>query len=435
MPAVHEIRLAAAAPSLPGRLIGRLVWDDAARIRARSMAFQYDAVWLCTGFALGADLPLKPEVQYLPDAFGAPGRRRALYERASLFGFVADTAPGLWWSDWAQAARINRLDHPFSDSLPGLGQLWASMGSNLKRFSALSIPAVPSYETESKTDYFEKKRFAALVNSLQRLRDAPDTLAKPDLLSLAPVVSDLGGASVKALVTGKLTASGAPTDWVLRPADLSSGVNSARWQAIGMKLATLCGISTVENAFLENTFGGAYLEQRFDRDDKGRPLFSLSAATLVARRKRPGLPTVPAGWADVADILNRSGAAPVEDLLELFRRLLFDTLTMNRHDALSDLWFYRTDAGWKLAPFTGVRLLPPEQRTRLLSTPVLHNDTAADPELALEAARYFGVSLKEAKAMRLAMQKTVSGWRKVAAEFKAGRQELEAVAGTFWAEV
>jgi len=434
MPAVHEIRLAATSPSLPGRLIGRLVWDDAARIRARSMAFQYDAGWLRAGFALGADLPLKPEVQYLPDAFGAPGRRRTLYERSSLFGFVADTAPGLWWSDWAQAARINRQDHPFSESLPGPEQLWASMGSNLARFSALTIPAVPSYQTESKKDYFEKKRFASLVNSLQRLRDAPDTLAKPDLLSLAPVVSDLGGSSVKALVTGKLTASGTPADWVLRPADLSTGINSARWQAFGMKLAALCGISTVENAFLENTFGGAYLERRFDRDDKGRPLFCLSAATLVARRKRLGLPAVPPGWADAADILNRSGATPVADLQKLFHHLLFATLTMNRHDALSDLWFYRTDAGWKLAPFTGVRLLPPEQRTRLLSTPVLRNDTAADPELALEASRYFGVSLKDAKEMRLAMQKTVSSWRKVAAEFKAGRQELEAVAGMFWAE-
>ncbi len=434
MPAVHEIRLAAASPCLPGRLIGRLVWDDAARIRSRSMAFQYDAAWLRTGFSIGAELPLKPEVLYLPDDFGAPGRRRALYERPFLFGFVADTAPGLWWSDWVQAARINRLDHPLAESQPAPGRLWASMGSNLTRFSALSMPAASSCQTESNADYLEKKRFAALVNSLQRLRDAPDTLGKTDLLSLVPAISDLGGASVKALVTGKPAASGALEDWVLRPAELSTGINSARWQAIGMKLASLCGISTIENTFLENTFGGAYLEKRLDRDAQRRPLFCLSAATLVARRKRPGLPAMPPGWADAADILNRSGATPAADLKELFRRLLFDTLTMNRHDALSDLWFYRTDAGWKLSPFTGVRLLPPEQRTRLLSTPILRNDTAADPELALEAARYFGVSLKEAKELRLAMQKTVAQWRKAAAEFKAGRQEIEAVAGTFWAE-
>ncbi len=434
MPAVYEIRLSANCPSLPGRLIGRLVWDDAARIRARSMAFQYDAAWLRTGFALGADLPLKPEVQYLPDAFGAPGRRRQFYERSSLFGFLADTAPGFWWSDWAQAARINRLDHPLMESLPGPGQLWASMGSNLKRFSALTLPAVPSYQTESGIDYFEKKRFASLVDSLQRLREAPDSLRKSDLLALVPVLSDLGGVSVKALVTGKLSPSGALTDWVLRPADLASGLNSARWQAIGMKLASLCGLSTVEGGFIENTFGGAYVEKRFDRDAQGRPLFCLSAATLAARRKRPGQPAVLPGWADAADILNRSGASPLLDLKELFRRLLFDTLVMNRHDALSDLWFYRTDAGWKLAPLAGVRLLPPEQRARLLSTPILRNDTAADPELALEASRYFGVSVKDAKEMLLDMQRTVSDWRKVAADFKAGRQELEAAAGTFWSE-
>ncbi len=434
MPAVYEIRLSANSPCLPGRLIGRLVWDDAARIRARAMAFQYDAAWLRGGFALGADLPLGPAVQYLPDAFGATGRRRLLYERSSLFGFLADSAPGLWWSDWTQAARINRLDHPFTESLPGPGQLWASLGSNLTRFSALTLPAVPPYQTESGIDYFEKKRFASLVDSLQRLRDAPDSLKKSDLLALVPVLSDLGGASVKALVTSKLTPSGAHTDWVLRPADLASGLNSARWQAIGMKLAALCGLSTVKNNFIENTFGGAYVEKRFDRDDKGRPLVCLSAATLVARRKRPGQPAVPPSWADAADILNRSGASPLADLKELFRRLLFNTLVMNRHDALSDLWFYRTDAGWKLAPLTGVRLLPPEQRARLLSTPILRNDTAADPELALEASRYFGLSVKDAKDLLLDMQRTLSDWRKVAADFKAGRQELEAAAGTFWLE-
>ena len=435
MPAVYEVRLASTTPCLPGRLVGRLVWDDAARIRARSMAFQYDADWLRTGFALGADLPLTSAVHYLPEAFGSYGRRRDLYERSTLFGFVADVAPGLWWTDWAQAARINRLDHPFAESLLTPGKLWSSMGSNWNRFSALTIPLVPSYKTESKTDYFEKKRFASLVNSLQRLRDAPDSLGKTDLLSLEPLLSNLGGTSLKALVSGKLTASGALTDWVLRPANHASGVNSARWQAIGMKLATLCGVSTIENIFIDNTYGGAYMEKRFDRDDQGRPLFCLSAATLVGRLKRPGLPATPPCWAHIADILNRSGASPAADLAELFRRLLFNTLTMNQHDALSDIWFYRTNAGWKLAPLTGVRLLPSQQRTRLLSTPILRNDTAADPELALEAARYFGVALKDAKNLCLGMQKTVSAWHKVATEFAAGRQEIELMTGTFWTHV
>lgn len=433
MAKVFEIRLSDRSSVLPGRLIGRLVWDASARIKSRAMAFQYDEAWLRIGFSLGSDLPLKAGIQYLPTLLGQAGRNPAIYDRRFLFGFVADSAPGLWWSDWLQAARINRLEDEDIESLSVPDELWTSVGSNLSRFSALSFPQAPSKETKSTCNYFEKKTFAELINALQRLRDAPDSLSKTHLRLIKPLLSDLGGRSVKASVPEAMT-SGVVSDWVLRPADLSSGVNSARWQAIGMALARLCSISTVESKFIESTFGGGYLEKRFDRDSEGRPLFCLSASTLVMKRQRPGQSPILPGYADIADILNRSGAHPADDLRELFRRLLFNTLTGNRHDVLSDFWFARESTGWKLVPFHGVRLLPPELRVRLLNTPIFQNDTSADPDLAVSVSRYFGVTLKDAKDMKLAMQKVLADWRTVAAEFKATKAEITVMVGTFWSE-
>ena len=198
-----------------------------------------------------------------------------------------------------------------------------------------------------------------------------------------------------------------------------------------MAVASRGGISTVENNYIESTSGCGYLEQRFDRDEQGLALFCLSAATLVMKRQRPGVAAVPSGYADIADILNRSGASPTDDLCELFRRLLFNTLTGNRHDELTDFWFARETYGWRLVPFHGVRLLPPEQRVRLLNTPIVANDTSADPDLAVSMSRYFGVSTKDAKAMKLLMQKVIADWRTVAAEFKATKAEITAMAGSF----
>ena len=430
MAKVLEIRLSHQSTVLPGRLIGRLVWDTAARVKSRTMAFQYDPAWLRVGFSIGSDLPLKDGVQYLSAPYGNPGRSTDLYDRRFLFGFVADTAPGLWWTDWLQSARINRVEMPHTECLSSPDELWTSLGSNLRRFSALSLSLVHSEQTKSEIDYFEKKTFADVVNALQRLRDAPDTLTKSQLRLLEPLLSDLGGRSVKALISEAST-SGLFSDWVLRPSELMSGVNSARWQAIGMVLARRCGISTVENKYIESTSGGGYLEKRFDRDERGRSLFCLSAATLVMNRQRPGVAAVPSGYADIADILNRSGASPTDDLRELFRRLLFNTLTGNRHDELTDFWFARETYGWRLVPFHGVRLLPPEQRVRLLNTPIVANDTSADSDLAVSISRYFGVSTKDAKAMTLSMQKVISDWRTVAAEFKATKAEITAMAGSF----
>lgn len=430
MAKVFEIRLSHQSTVLPGRLIGRWVWDTAARVKSRTMAFQYDPAWLRVGFSIGSDLPLKDGVQYLSAPYGNPGRSTDLYDRRFLFGFVADTAPGLWWTDWLQSARINRVEMPHTECLSSPDELWTSLGSNLRRFSALSLSLVHSEQTKSEIDYFEKKTFADVVNALQRLRDAPDTLTKSQLRLLEPLLSDLGGRSVKALISEAST-SGLFSDWVLRPSELTSGVNSARWQAIGMVLASRCGISTVENKYIESTSGGGYLEKRFDRDERGRSLFCLSAATLVMNRQRPGIAAVPSGYADIADILNCSGASPTDDLRELFRRLLFNTLTGNRHDELTDFWFARETYGWRLVPFHGVRLLPPVQRVRLLNTPIVANDTSADSDLAVSISRYFGVSSKDAKTMKLLMQKVIADWRTVAAEFKATKAEITAMAGSF----
>lgn len=430
MAKVFEIRLSQQSTVLPGRLIGRLVWDTAARVKSRTMAFQYDSSWLRVGFSIGSDLPLKDGVQYLSAPYGNPGRSIDLYDRRFLFGFVADTAPGLWWTDWLQSARINRVEMPHTECLSFPDELWTALGSNLRRFSALSLSLVHSEQTKSEIDYFEKKTFADVVNALQRLRDAPDTLTKSQLRLLEPLLSDLGGRSVKALIS-EHSKSGLFSDWVLRPSERLTGVNSARWQAIGMALASRCGISTVENKYIESTSGGGYLEKRFDRDEQGLALFCLSAATLVMKRQRPGVAAVPSGYADIADILNRSGASPTDDLRELFRRLLFNTLTGDRHDELTDFWFARETYGWRLVPFHGVRLLPPEQRVRLLNTPIVANDTSADPDLAVSMSRYFGVSTKDAKAMTLSMQKVIADWRSVATEFKASKAEISAMEGNF----
>ena len=161
MAKVFEIRLSQQSTVLPSRLIGRLVWDAAARVKSRTMAFQYDSAWLRVGFSIGSDLPLKDGVQYLSVPYGNPGRSIDLYDRRFLFGFVADTAPGLWWTDWLQSARINRVEMPHTECLSSPDELWTSLGSNLRRFSALSLSLVHSEQTKSEIDYFEKKTFAA----------------------------------------------------------------------------------------------------------------------------------------------------------------------------------------------------------------------------------------------------------------------------------
>ena len=433
MPTPFDIFLSDDTP-WSGRLVGRLVWDDAAQISARRMAFQYDSDWCRTGFALGADLPLTDKIQYLPQVFGKASQGIAPYSRQQSFGFVSDWAPGAWLADLLHAARLNRLDWVPSQSLCTPSRLWAGSGNEKDRFSSFKLPITHSFQTKHDIDYFEKKRFGQLVNALQRLQTRPETLNKAQLEDLRNTVVNLGGQSVKALVVGRLDGD-QEAAWVVRASPMRVDFNVARWQAIGMGLAQWCGLSIIKNAFLDSTLGGAYLEKRFDRTDQGRSLLCVSAATLIKTTLMPGRPPRAATYADIADVLNREGASPKKDLAELFSRLLFNTLTGNRHDHLSDFWFYRSALGWRLAPFNGVSIQPPDQKIRLMNTPIIGNDNSADPELSLSVSRYFGLSLSEAKEKKLAMQQALMNWNKLAKSMKATKSEIDLAAGSFSTDV
>ena len=414
----REIWLAGDTP----RRIGSLLWN-ADNDRITTAAFRYDAAWLKIGFSLGSDLPLTDKtftVTLTPSPAGSDN---------PPFRFIRDLSPGHWVKDLTAAAHLNGLKLPQSASALTEDHLWAFSGHENDRFSGLRLPLTDSIQRNFTGDPFEKKTLQKILTLLDDLKHDARRLKALDLQLALDLCSDIGGNFPKALVkaTGKTAG-----DWVLRPAETSEGFNSARWHAVTMELARQCGLKTLEFQYLPGPLNGAYLERRFDRTPEGKPLTALSAATLVTPRLniKTGKPVLPT-YLDIADILNRDGADTKTDLRELFTRLLFNTLTGNGRDKLTDFFFIRAPYGWRLAPLSAPLIKPAFMSVRLLQTPIRGTDPVADPETAVSVARYFGVPAREAKELRLTFQKTLSAWAHTARNFGATNAELELMEGSF----
>ena len=431
MPRIYPIEL----KTIDGiKSVGQLVFAPEAQLSSQSsMAFQYDENWLRHGFALGADLPLVPEVQYpVSDAREVDP---VLLSRAGSFGFVCDHAPGSWVMRLLSEAKIKGLKTAFDGSDITQGQLWASAGSRNSRFSALALP-LRTIEAHCENPVsFDLRKSREALKSGRELAAAMNDFASGRTLSTEKDVEmllastlDLGGKTIKALVRlGPL-----PQDErVFRPNRAQEPFNRAVWTAVSAELARRCGLQVLEGSLLGEM---GYLEKRFDRTDDGTPCYCASAATLVRRKRtsRANPIAAPAGYLDVADFLNTEGAQPAQDLRELFGRLLFHALTGSCHDALDDIWFVREPLGWRLLPMSVPCAEPvPAAGGRLLSTPLCGSLRNADPVEACALSRYFGLRPAQAKALRLEFLKVLSQWRSTAEDFGADFFETKQMKGAF----
>lgn len=392
--------------------VGRLVLNE---VDGRTdMAFRYSTFWLHNGFALGADLPLDEGVIY-PESDGV-----------GAFGFVRDAMPCDHAKQLLEAMRLNDLKSDQNDTECLPGHLWALDTPKKHRFSAFEFPLTHSFETIFHLDLKQRKTALNFVRLLEGLPQSLQKSSPSELTALMAGCFPLPGRRPKTLVTYGPDAA----PFLLRVRSRTDAVNTPLWAHLTQTLAGVCGLDVLPSFYEPIGTDGVHLEPRFDRVGS-EPLFCLSARTLC-RQERLGGP--PVGYLDVADVINAHGVRPKRDLKELFGRMLFDTLTGNQHNRADNIWFYRANGGWNLAPLSAPCIAPTLIRSRLLPMALQGNDTSADPENALLLASYFGLSKTQAKQLLLNMQKSIYRWKEAALRLGADPIEVQRVASSFYQE-
>lgn len=235
--------------------------------------------------------------------------------------------------------------------------------------------------------------------------------------------SSLGGARPKASV---LAPDGSL--WIAKFPSKHDEINVGAWEMVVHDLAVMCNLNVPE-AKLENfsKAGSTFLTKRFDREGNRRIHFA-SAMTLLGK-KDDADSSEGVGYLDIAHIIKGYSASPKKDLLELWRRIVFNMAVSNTDDHLRNHGFLMVKSGWELSPLYDVN---PNIYGDTLSLNVDSDNNLIDFQLALSVARLFGLTDQQASEELKEIKNVVeSNWRKLARQYGLSRSEIEGMEPAF----
>lgn len=187
-------------------------------------------------------------------------------------------------------------------------------------------------------------------------------------------------------------------------------------------LAKLCGLNVPESKL--ETFsklGSTFLVKRFDRNGDRRIHFA-SAMTMLGKTDGASAEDG-VGYLDLVSFIRANGASPKQDLVELWKRVVFNMAVSNTDDHLRNHGFILSSAGWRLSPLYDVNPIPYGDT---LALNVNEEDSSISIDLAIETAAYYGISLGDAKRTVDEITSIVRGnWERLALEYGLSRGAIE----------
>lgn len=384
---------------------------------AEKFSFEYDKEFLQSKFAgyfFDYDLQLYSGRQYLP-------------LEKSLFGVFSDSAPDCWGRilmkrrEKIAANEEGRLKpRPLNESDFLLGVYdEARMGA--LRFSLVDGGEYLSSEKDLSAPPFENLR--TLEEASREFEKDENLLDGKWLKQLLAPGSSLGGARPKATVKdvdGSL--------WIAKFPSKHDEYDSGAWEKTVHDLAKLCGLNVPESRLMKfSKFGSTFLVKRFDREGAKRIHF-MSAMTALGKKDGANA-TDGTGYLDIAAFIGAYGAAPQEDLKELWRRIVFNMAVSNTDDHLRNHGFVLTSKGWRLSALYDVNPIPDGAS---LSLNVSEEDNSLSINLVVEVAEQFMISKKEAATLSNEIVSTVrDNWRKIAEKNGLSKSSIEYMKSAF----
>ncbi len=397
-------------PSLLGKLYVDNVRGD------ESYAFEYHEAWLSNSAAYILD----------PDLSLYSGRQYPVGK--ANFGLFADSSPDRWGrvlmkrKERILADREKRKPRSLQDSDYLLGVYDETRMGGL-RFALEEGGAFLANDRETAAPPWATLR--TLEEASREFEKDERSLDDKWLKQLLKPGSSLGGARPKATIQdpqGNL--------WIAKFPSKYDEVNVGAWEKVVHDLARLCGLNVPESK-LENfsKFGSTFLVKRFDRNGSRRIHFA-SAMTMLG--KTDGASAADGvGYLDLVSFIKSNGASPKKDLIELWKRMVFNMVVSNTDDHLRNHGFIIARQGWVLSPLYDVNPTPEGEE---LSLNVSETDNAISLALALETASHYGLSSEEARMTASFICATVrENWERLAVQCGLGRSDIEDMRPAFMA--
>ena len=194
------------------------------------------------------------------------------------------------------------------------------------------------------------------------------------------------------------------------------------------ELAVLCGLKVPEakcERFSKN--GSTFLVKRFDRTPENKRIHFISAMTALGKidgnNAQDGT-----SYLDIVQCIQQQGSKPKEDLLELWKRIVFNIAVTNTDDHLRNHGFLFDQKGLRLSPMYDVN---PNPDGVGLSLNIDDMDNSLSFDVAIEAAKFFDIKKDEAVKITDAIKQNVKQWKAVAEKIGISRSDMLRVENCF----
>ncbi len=370
-------------------------------------SFEYNADWLSkTKCAINLD----------PDLLPYSGRQYPVDNK--MFGVFADASPDRWGrtlmnrKERLLASSENRKPNKLHDSDYLLGVYDESRMGGLRFKTDLNGPFISN----------DSKSSIPPWTTLRTLEEASRNYEKDEsennkwVNQLIKPGSSLGGARPKANVVdtkGQL--------WIAKFPSKNDENDIGAWEKVAHDLAEMCDLTVPESKLEKfSKLGSTFLVKRFDRLTDKRIHFA-SAMTLLG--KKDGASAIDGtSYIEIASFIKTYGSNPQKDLLELWKRIVFNMAVSNIDDHLRNHAFILTKSGWSLSPLFDVNPVPYGTE---LSLNVNDTDNRIDINLAIDSAQYFGISKDRAKLeARNILNIVKENWEKLAVKYGLTRNQI-----------
>ena len=374
-----------------------------------SYSFEYDKDWLGKN---------KLQINLDPELLPYTGRQ--FPREKNIFGIFADASPDRWGRvlmnkrERLLAEREGRKPSKLYDSDYLLGVYDETRMGGI-RFKMDVDGEFLSDDKETAAPPWTSLR--SLEEASRNFENDENGLTDKWLNQLIKPGSSLGGARPKATVVdtkGQL--------WIAKFPSKNDESDTGAWEKVVHDLAKMCGLNVPESKVEKfSKLGSTFLVKRFDREGEKRIHFA-SAMTLLG--KTDGASAADGtSYLDIAGFIKAYGANPKRDLIELWKRIVFNMAVTNTDDHLRNHAFIFSTKGWTLSPLYDVNPVPYGDELSLL---VDEDDNRISIELAVQIAPRFSITKKDALIYAEDIMSVVrDNWEKLAKEYGLSRGQIE----------
>lgn len=341
----------------------------------------------------------------------------------SNFGIFLDSAPDRWGrvlldrKEAVSAREENRPARNLFESDYLLGVFDAS------RMGALRYKLEPDGEFLDNDPAFSTPPWTSigeLENASLCLENEDDIQHNRWIRMLVAPGSSLGGARPKANVVdngGHL--------WIAKFPSRKDRTDVGAWEAVCMELARRSGIKVSDwKIDRYNSRYHTFLTKRFDRTDSGKRHHFTSAMTLLGYTDgQEG-----ASYLDIAEWIESNCENVRDNMLELYRRIVFNVAVSNCDDHLRNHGFIYSREGWTLSPAYD---LTPDPQGMGLNLNIDQKNNSLDFSLVYDVAPYLGIEGKDAGEIISKIKGVVSDWRRVASGYGISKIEQDIMSAAF----